>query len=90
MAVARGNAVSKRADKKLNANVLAAYFHKNKKTKLRIYRIDAFDAVKIRTVKDEATSDRGVYNVESGIATLTGNVKIVRDNNVLNGCSCRC
>jgi lipopolysaccharide export system protein LptA len=87
MAVARGNAVSKRENKKLSAMVLAAYFHKNKNKKMRIYRINAFDAVKVRTGKDEATSNRGVYNVESGIATLTGNVKIVRDNNVLNGCS---
>jgi lipopolysaccharide export system protein LptA len=87
MAVARGNAASKRGDKKLNAMILAAYFRKNKKNETRIYRVDAFDAVKIKTGKDEATSDRGVYNVESGIATLTGNVKIVRDNNILKGCS---
>jgi len=87
MAVARGNAVSKRENKKLSAMVLAAYFRKNKKSKTRIYRVDAFDDVKIKTGKDEATSDRGIYNVESGIATLIGNVKIVRDNNVLKGCS---
>ena len=87
MAVARGNAVSKRGNKRLNAMVLAAYFRKTKKNETRIYKVDAFDAVKIITGKDEATSDRGVYNVESGIATLTGNVKIIRDNNVLRGCS---
>ncbi len=87
MAVARGNAVSKHENKKLNAKILAAYFRKNKKNEQRIYRVDAFDAVKVSAGKDEATSDRGVYNVESGIATLTGNVKIVRDKNVLNGCS---
>ncbi len=87
MAVARGDAVAKREDKKLNANVLAAYFRKNKKGQTGIYRVDAFDAVKVITDKDQASSDRGVYNVESGIATLTGSVKITRDNNVLNGCS---
>ena len=87
MAVARGNAVSKRGNKRLSAMVLAAYFSKNKNGETRIFRVDAFDSVKITTGKEEATSDRGVYNVESGIATLTGNVEIVRDNNVLNGCS---
>ncbi len=87
MAVARGNAASKRGNKKLNAIILAAYFRKNKKNETRIYKVDAFDSVKVRTGKDEATSDRGVYNVDSGIATLTGNVKIVRDSNVLRGCS---
>ena len=38
MAVARGNAAAKRADKKLNANVLAAYFHKNKKGETYIFK----------------------------------------------------
>jgi lipopolysaccharide export system protein LptA len=87
MAVARGNAVSKRENKKLGAKILVAYFRKNKTNKTRIYRVDAFEAVKVITGKDEATSDRGVYNVESGIASLKGNVKIVRENNVLKGCS---
>ncbi|MCH7833170.1 MAG: hypothetical protein IIC55_09905, partial [Proteobacteria bacterium] len=39
------------------------------------------------TDTDTATSDRAVYNVESGIATLTGSVKLVRGQNVLRGCS---
>jgi len=58
-----------------------------KKGENKIYRIDAFDSVKIVTDKDTATSDRGVYNIESGIATLTGSVKLVRGKNVLKGCS---
>jgi len=87
MAVARGNALARRADKTLKADVLAAYFRKDKKGETKIYRVDAFDNVNIVTNLDHATSDRGVYNVESGIATLTGSVKIVRDQNVLRGCS---
>jgi len=87
MAVARGKAVAKREAKKLNGDVLAAYFRKNKKGETKIYRVDAFDNVKVKTDQDEATSNRGVYNVESGIATLTGSVKIIRGKNVLRGCS---
>ena len=87
MVVARGNAFVVRQNKRLRADVLAAYFRVDKKGKNRIYRVDAFDSVEIVTGKDTATSDRGVYNVESGIATLTGSVKLVRGQNVLKGCS---
>lgn len=86
LAVARGNAFAKRGKKKLRADVLAAYFRVDKKGKNKLYRVDAFDRVRIVTGKDIATSDRAVYNVESGIATLTGSVKLVRGKNVLRGC----
>ena len=33
--------------------------------------------------------DRGIYNVETGIATLTGSVKITRGDNQLNGARAR-
>ena len=87
MAVARGNAYAVRQNKRLRADVLAAYFRPDKNGENKIYRVDAFDGVKIVTNKDTATSDRAVYNVESGIATLTGSVKLVRGQNVLRGCS---
>ena len=87
MAVARGNAFATRGKKRLRADVLAAYFRVDKNGENKLYRVDAFDRVRIVTDKDTATSDRGVYNVESGIATLTGSVKLVRGKNVLTGCS---
>lgn len=86
MAVARGNAQATREEKKVNADVLAAYFRKDADGKNKIFRVDAFDAVKIATPTETAIGDRGVYNVESGIATLTGSVKIERQDNVLTGC----
>jgi lipopolysaccharide export system protein LptA len=87
MAVARGNAYAVRGKKKLRADVLSAHFRKNKSGRTKIYRVDAFDNVYIVSEKDTITADRGVYNVESGIATLTGSVKLSRDGNQLNGCS---
>ena len=87
MAVARGNAMAKRADKKLHAKVLAAYFKRAKGGENQLHRVEAFDNVKVVTAQDTAFSSRGVYNVNSGIATLTGNVKILRAGNTLNGCS---
>jgi len=86
MAVARGNATAVRQEKRLRADVLAAYFRRNKSGKNIIFRIEAFDNVVIVTGKDKVTSDRAVYNVESGIATLTGSVTIIRGSTRLDGC----
>jgi len=87
MAVARGDAVAVRGEKRLRAEILAAYFHKNAQGKTVVYRVEAFQNVRVDTDKDRARSDRAVYNVESGIATLLGSVKITRGPNQLNGCS---
>ena len=87
MAVARGGAQAIREDKKLKADTLVAYFMNNNQGKSTIDRIEAFENVKIDTQKDTAFSNRGVYNVKSGIATLVGSVKIIRDGNTIKGCS---
>ena len=87
MAVARGNAKAVRENKQLKAEVLAAYFRADRdKNENKLYRVDAFDNVTIVTEQDTATAERGVYNVESGIATLTGSVKLTRGETVLTGC----
>ena len=87
MAVARGDAIAKREEKELHAEVLAAYFQRNKKGETELHRVEAFDKVKVATPKDTAFSRRAVYNAKSGIATLSGDVKIIRDGNQLTGCS---
>ncbi|MBL6929322.1 MAG: hypothetical protein ISR44_09130 [Rhodospirillales bacterium] len=87
MAVARGNAVARRADRTLKTEVLVAYFKNDKAGKSRIHRVDAFDEIYIKTTQDEVWADRGVYNVDSGIVTLSGDVRIARDDNKLAGCS---
>lgn len=92
MAVARGNATAVRTDlktkqrKEVKADILAAYFHKDKAGQSKIYRVDAFDHVKVLTAGDTAMGDRGVYNVDSGIATLLGHVELLRQDNKLYGC----
>lgn len=86
MAVARGNAQAISGDRNLKAEVIVAYFKKNKAGKSAIHRVEAFDDVIVETTKEKATSERGVYNVKSGIATLTGSVKITREGNMIDGC----
>jgi lipopolysaccharide export system protein LptA len=85
-AVARGNAVATRDKKQVFADVLVAHLQPDNQGKTRVYRVDAYDNVRIRTERETATGDLGVYNVESGIATLTGRVRLVRDDNELRGC----
>ena len=86
LAVARGNALAVHEGKQLRANILTAHFANNKDGKSRIQRVEAFDNVRITTEDDVVTSDRAVYNVDSGIVTLFGSVKITRGANQLNGC----
>jgi lipopolysaccharide export system protein LptA len=51
----------------------------------RISRLDAQGHVVVSTETDVGQSDFGVYNAESGIATLLGNVTITRGPNTIRG-----
>ncbi|HEX6978663.1 MAG TPA: LptA/OstA family protein [Alphaproteobacteria bacterium] len=51
----------------------------------RLQRIEAFGNVHISTETEIAVGDRGVYNADTGIAVLAGNVRITRGQNQLNG-----
>ena len=57
----------------------------NAENRKEIERIEAFDNVRISTPTEFARGDRGVYNTRTEIATLTGNVRITRGENQLNG-----
>ena len=86
MAVARGDATATHDGKTIRSDVLTAQFRRNKKTgKSKIFRVQAFDRVIIVTLQDSVRADRGIYDIESGVATLTGNVRITRGQNQLTG-----
>lgn len=87
MAVARGNAYARRGENSLRGDVLVAHFRRDQEGKNRIHRVEAFDNIHIVTPQDEVWADRGVYDVETSIATLTGEVTIVRGENTLAGCT---
>lgn len=87
LAVARGGAQAARADKRIRADVMTAHFKKDKTGKTQVELIEAFDNVRIDTAQEQVFSDRAAYNVPSGLARLTGSVKIKRGGNQLNGCS---
>jgi len=85
LAVARGNAIAIRGDKRLRADVLIAYFVKGKNGKSEMQQINAFDNVLISTPTEIVRAQRGVYNVKTGIVVATGSVKISRGQDQLNG-----
>jgi lipopolysaccharide export system protein LptA len=74
-----------REDKRLSADVLVGHLARDAQGGEKIDRIDAFDNVAIVTPTDIVRGNQGVYNVETGIATLTGSVKITRGDSQLNG-----
>jgi len=85
MAVARGNAVAMRDDKRLRADVLTAHFSRGKDGKTALSRIEAFDNVLISSAREIVRAKRGVYHVRTGIVQLSGSVKITRGSDQLNG-----
>ena len=85
MAVARGDAMAVREDKRIQADVLSAHFAPDSGDEMVLTRIDAFGNVRIATATEFARGDLGVYYVDREFATLTGAVKITREENQMNG-----
>lgn len=85
LAVARGNAIAWRGENRLRADILTAHFLEGTDGQTRVRQVDAYNNVVITTPEDIVRSERGVYDVETGIATLSGSVKITRGENQLNG-----
>ena len=85
MAIARGNAIAIHKGKTLRADVLKALLRKNKTGSSEVYIIEAFNNVLIVSGKDRLRSDSAIYKLDSGIATLKGNVSIIRENSILKG-----
>jgi lipopolysaccharide export system protein LptA len=97
LAVARGDAEAVREDRVIRAEVLAARFAPEQdgggnaggeqapEERQEIERIEAFENVRISSPSEFARGDRGVYNTRTEIATLTGDVRITRGENQLNG-----
>ena len=84
-AVARGNAVATSGEKRIQADILVADFAENKQKQMVIQIAHGYDHVVLTTAKEVVTGDRADYVVETGIVTVTGSVKITRENNQSDG-----
>lgn len=85
LAVARGDAVAVRNQNKVNADLLVGQFEEGATGSLEMRRIDAQGDVVITTPTDVARGERGVYDLSTEVATLTGGVRLSRGKNQLNG-----
>lgn len=84
LAVARGDALAIRGDRRVRADILTAHFGDGNQ-QAAMERIDALGNVLVSTPTDIVRADKGDYDPSRGIATVTGNVKITRGDTQLNG-----
>ena len=84
LAVARGDALAIRGDRRVRADVLTAHFGEGNQ-QAAMDRIDALGNVLVSTPTDIVRAEKGDYDPARGIATVTGNVKITRGETQLNG-----
>ncbi len=84
LAVARGDALAIRDDRRLRADTLTAHFGEGGR-QASMERIEALGNVLVSTPTDIVRAEKGDYNPDRGLATLTGNVKITRGETQLNG-----
>ncbi len=85
LAVARGDALAVRGDNRVKADRLVGLLQENAKGQLDLTRIDAEGGVVITTPRDVVQGSKGTYDIGSKLAVLTGDVRITRGRNQLNG-----
>ncbi|MFY8093709.1 MAG: LptA/OstA family protein [Niveispirillum sp.] len=85
LAVARGDAMAARPQDRIRADRLVALLARDAQDKLGLSRVDADGGVVITTKSETARGDKGTYDLDSDQALLTGNVRVTRGQNQLNG-----
>ena len=86
IAVARGDGVMVRGDRRVTGDVLTAHIQEDPKTnESKVSEVDGFGHVRVSTPLQFATSGRGVYNLQTDIAYLVDDVRVTQGQNQLNG-----
>ena len=76
--VARGNAQAQQGASSVRGETLTAHYRKSPKSSMEIYRITADQNVVLKTEDSEAFGQNAVYDLDSGLATMTGdNLKLI-------------
>lgn len=86
LAVARGNAVAIQSDRRVDGDVLTAHLTNDPKTnESKISVVDAFGNVVVSGPDRVARGGKGVYNLETNVATLVDNVRVTSGRDQING-----
>jgi len=85
IAVATGNALAVRADRKIRADRLESYFREGEDGDLAARRIIGRRNVCLESATDVAHGQYGDYDVDSGFAYMQNSVQIFQDGNILRG-----
>lgn len=80
-----GQAVAVSGDDRLEGEVLTAIFEENAEGKRVLKRLTAKKNVRVTTPTEILIGDEGFYDAVTQKAVVEGNVKIVREKNVLEG-----
>ncbi|MBM3502411.1 MAG: hypothetical protein FJX65_00915 [Alphaproteobacteria bacterium] len=81
-----GSVEAEQADLRLRADVLHIHYNsQDRGNQQAVSRIDANGNVFVSTGTETAKGDDGVYDVARGLVTLTGDVVLTREGNVIRG-----
>lgn len=70
--LARGNAVARRDDLTVRADVLAAHYRRMDSGEERIIRVEAIGNLQVETPGETVTGDRAIYYVDERVLRITG------------------
>ncbi len=85
LAVARGDAVAVRGDRKMRADTLVGRFREDADGNLVLDRLDGVGGVVVTTPRDVVRSERLMYAADTDRAIMTGNVRITRGGDQITG-----
>lgn len=83
--LARGNAVVTQGDRRVRADLMSGYFRRDSQGRPKLYQVEAEGDVRISTPSESARAAKAAYNLDTQIATLSGDVRLTRGENQLNG-----
>lgn len=89
IALFSGNVVAIQGGTNIKANTMKVFYGNDAKPSNpdapSISKIEVTGNVRIKTLAETASGNKGVYDLNSGQLTLTGNVTLTKDNNIIRG-----